>query len=87
MQITRYRFLLRAGLYAIFALLVALLVAWNALNLNEAYGDGPPYYARTTNMDLWFDPVPILALVDGIAALIIGGILYMMRRTRAKPAS
>ncbi|MDR5833864.1 hypothetical protein [Caballeronia sp. LZ034LL] len=82
MQIRSYRSLLRAGLYAIVAVLVALFVAWNALNLNEAYGDGPPYYSRTTNMDLWFDPVPILALVDSIGALIIGGILYMMRRTR-----
>ncbi|MDR5757078.1 hypothetical protein QCE88_08935 [Caballeronia sp. LZ035] len=82
MQITRYRPLLRAGLYVIVALLVALLVAWNALNLNEYYGDGPPYYSRTTNMDLWFNPLPIITLVDSIGALIIGGILYLMRRTR-----
>ncbi|MDR5813403.1 MULTISPECIES: hypothetical protein [unclassified Caballeronia] len=82
MQITSYQSLLRAGLYVIVAILYALLVAWNVLALTEYYGDGPPYYSRTTNMDKWTNPIPLMTVVDSIGALIIGGILYLMRRTR-----
>lgn len=34
---------------------------------SEYFGDGPPYYGRTTNMDKWSDPLPLLATFDAIA--------------------
>ncbi|MDR5765172.1 MULTISPECIES: hypothetical protein [unclassified Caballeronia] len=65
------------------ALFILLLVATlNVYNLNEAYGDGPPYYARTTNMDKWTDPLPALVAVDAIAVVQIAAILYLTRRKR-----
>ena len=38
-----------------------------------SYGDGPPYYGRTTNMDKWEDPISALALLNlvSIAAISI----------------
>lgn len=41
-----------------------LVIAFNAINLSDAYGSGPPYYARTMNMDKWTNPLPVLAAVD-----------------------
>ena len=66
----------RAALLAI----VLLVGAFNVLNLNEAYGDGPPYYARTTNMDKWTDPLPVLALVDVVTLLLAAAIWHLARR-------
>jgi uncharacterized membrane protein len=54
--------------------LVAIVTsaAWiNYTYLNEAFGSGPPYYGRTTNMDKWTNPVPTLAVIDVIAALLL----------------
>ena len=42
--------------------------------LAEAYGSGPPYYSRTTNMDNWSDPAPEL-LIGDVVALFVSGIL------------
>jgi hypothetical protein len=40
-----------------------------------SFGDGPPYYGRSTNMDKWKNPLPVLLLIDltmlGIAVLTI----------------
>jgi hypothetical protein len=49
---------------------VALIAAFNAINLLEAYGSGPPYYARTINMDKWQNPLPALAVID-VTALVL----------------
>ena len=53
------------------AVTVVLVVA-SCRALIEAYGPGPPYFGRTTNMDKWSDPLPVLILVDGIGLLVAG---------------
>ncbi|PMS33229.1 hypothetical protein [Trinickia symbiotica] len=65
--------------------LVALagpIIAFNVININEAFGDGPPYYGRTTNMDKWFNSLPVLAAVDSLGLLVIAACIYFMRRNR-----
>lgn len=42
---------------------IAASVTW--ASLSEAYGAGPPYYGRTTNLDKWVNPFPLLLGVDG----------------------
>ncbi|NML29675.1 hypothetical protein HHL14_02355 [Paraburkholderia sp. G-4-1-8] len=59
---------------------IAAVIVFNAINLNEAYGRGEPYYSRTTNMDKWSDPLPILAAVDGAAVILIAGGVFLWRR-------
>lgn len=58
---------------AIFAVLAGTL--WlNLAVLAEAYGAGPPFYGRTTNMDKWASPWPWLAPIDlvaGVAVLLL----------------
>ncbi|WP_309880362.1 hypothetical protein [Caballeronia sp. LZ029] len=56
--------------------------AFNVVNLNEAYSDGPPYYARTMNMDKWTDPRPALAAIDAVTVLLIASVAYVARRFR-----
>ncbi|KXU86189.1 hypothetical protein CI15_17040 [Paraburkholderia monticola] len=63
------------------ALVVAVTV-FNVINLNEAYGSGEPYYSRTTNMDKWTNPLPVLAVVDGVAVIVVVGGFFLWRRTR-----
>lgn len=47
-------------------------VVWlNYTHLAEAFGNGPPYYGRTVNMDKWTNPVPILLMIDMIAILLL----------------
>lgn len=53
-------------------LVAAALASYEAIS--EAYGAGPPYYSRTTNMDKWSNPLPELLVGDGVAALV-GGLL------------
>jgi hypothetical protein len=56
---------------------ILLVTIWiNYINLIEAYGSGPPYHDRTTNMDKWSNPVPFLIVVDIIA---IGIIVFISR--------
>jgi hypothetical protein len=50
----------------------AALVSYEAVG--EAFGAGPPYYSRTTNMDKWSNPLPELLLGDAVAVLA-GGLL------------
>ncbi|RQZ46751.1 hypothetical protein [Burkholderia sp. Bp9099] len=66
------------------ALLISILLvfAFNAINLEEAYGDGPPYYARTTNMDKWTNPLPLPGIVDGAMLVAIGAYCFWIRRSR-----
>ncbi|AJY67766.1 hypothetical protein [Burkholderia glumae] len=53
-----------------------------ALNLRDAYGNGPPYYGRTTNMDNWENPLPVLVPVDVGVIVLIGIYAVWLRRTR-----
>lgn len=62
--------------------LVGAIVAFNAINLSEAFGNGPPYYGRTTNMDKWSNPLPVLAGVDALGVLAIALYVYFLRRKR-----
>ena len=70
----------RIALGAGLLVLVVLIVAFNAINLAEAFGNGPPYYGRTTNMDKWSDPRPVLAVVDTLGVLAIAAYVYFLRR-------
>jgi hypothetical protein len=65
------------------AVLVAATAIWfNYIYLTEAYGSGPPYYGRTTNMDKWTSPVPTLLVVDLIVALLLAGVFrFGVRKT------
>lgn len=57
------------------------VAAWLSISwLEEAYGAGPPYYDRTTNMDKWVNPWPTLLIVDMIALLIAGALMLRHRR-------
>ncbi|MEX3785502.1 hypothetical protein [Paraburkholderia sp. BR14374] len=58
------------------------VVAFNVVNLNEAYGNGEPYYSRTTNMDKWIDPLPVLGVVDGVAVVVVAVGFFAWRRMR-----
>jgi len=71
-------FVLIAGLLAV----VTVLIAFNAINLNESFGNGPPYYARTTNMDKWVNPLPVLATVDAAGILVVAVGIFFLRRRR-----
>lgn len=69
---------------------VALLLAAAWINFNiltEAYGAGPPYYSRTTNMDKWTNPLPYLIAIDiavlGLTAIIIRFFIRSIRKTRS----
>ncbi|RQS22558.1 hypothetical protein [Burkholderia sp. Bp8998] len=73
---------LRIGIGAALLILLAPVFAFNAINLSEAYGDGPPYYARTTNMDKWTDPLPLLGVIDGAMLVAIGAYCLWIRRRR-----
>ena len=46
----------------------------------EYYGDGPPYYGRTTNMDKWQSPVNKLLLSNGGGLALIAVVAYASRR-------
>ena len=61
---------------------VAALVSYETIN--EAFGAGPPYYSRTTNMDKWSNPLPELLLAD-VVAVLAGGLLMRtgIRKVRA----
>jgi len=56
-------------------------VAWLSYDsLSEAFGSGPPYYSRTTNMDKWHNPIPGLVMLDGLALLIGAAAVQLYRR-------
>ncbi len=48
--------------------------------LLEAYGSGPPYYRRTTNMDKWQSPIPT-AVIIGFGSVLFS-ILFWRLSTR-----
>ena len=65
----------------IFAVLLICFVAYiNFQQLTEAFGSGPPYYSRTTNMDKWTNPIPYLLIID----LMTIGIIYLMWTCRSR---
>ncbi len=69
---------------ALLLLLLALVIAFNVLNLQEAYGGGPPHYSMTTNRDKWSNPLPTLGIIDGITVLIVAAYVYVLRTAQRK---
>ena len=60
-------------------------VSWLSYDsLREAYGSGPPYYSRTTNMDKWHNPIPGLLMLDGLALLMSAAAVQLYRRRRSE---
>ncbi|MCB5205950.1 Hcp family type VI secretion system effector [Methylovorus mays] len=66
---------------------LVLLLIFDLLNLNEFYGNGPPYYSRTTNMDKWIDPLPSLIMINGLFILILLAIFFWRRFSSLKVVS
>lgn len=60
-----YAVLLACALWFLFVVFV------NIDAIVGGYGDGPPYYGRTTNMDKWESPVPMLFLLDTVSIAIL----------------
>lgn len=76
----------RVFLYGAVLLVLAVTVAvFNVISLNEAYGGGPPYYSRTTNMDKWSSPLPVLVVVDVIAGLMIAACVFALLKRPSNP--
>jgi hypothetical protein len=68
-------------------LALLMLIHWSLLQ--EAYGDGPPYYGRSSNMDKWTSPWPPLLALDA-CTLVACGVLALRaprskRRTTGSP--
>jgi hypothetical protein len=59
----------------------------NYSQLSEAYGSGPPYYSRTTNMDKWNDPLPGLLMIDAVCLLIGAAAIQLFRRRSSERAA
>ncbi len=70
----------RLSVCLILLMLVGLVAVFNFANLSEAYGDGPPYFSRTTNMDKWTNPFPILIAVDVAALILVALCIVLIRR-------
>lgn len=51
-------------------MLVGFAVCVNIDNLVGAFGDGPPYYGHTTNMDKWANPIPFLIVFNSFIATV-----------------
>ncbi|MDH5547368.1 MAG: hypothetical protein OEZ43_17425 [Gammaproteobacteria bacterium] len=62
--------MLNKGIVIALLLLSGFIIYINAASLFEAYGSGPPYFSRTTNMDKWVNPLPTLAVLDIIFVII-----------------
>lgn len=71
------------ALRACVALLLLGAIVWvSYASLSEAYGAGPPFYSRTTNMDKWEDPLPIVVGLDA-GAIVAVALLFLPELSRA----
>jgi hypothetical protein len=74
-------------LTALIATTVAVC-AWASTRVwDEAYGAGPPYYGRTTNMDKWEDPRSQLLWLNGSGLMLVAALLVAMRTMRRSRSS
>ena len=64
----------RIILLLVAVIIMAVLIFWNYSIWTESYGLGPPYYGRTTNMDKWVSPIPMLAITN-VVGLVISWVL------------
>ena len=58
----------------------------NYVSLVDAYGSGPPYYGRTTNMDKWSSPLWGLLMIDGVVLLMVLAAVQLFCAARPKRA-
>lgn len=74
--------------YSIFLVCVLWFLFVVYVNIDAivgGYGDGPPYYSRTTNMDKWESPVPTLVVLDIVSIVVlffVGRWAYIKIRNR-----
>lgn len=61
-----------------------MLALAHATLLHEAYGAGPPYYGRSTNMDKWTSPWPPLFAVDACTLVVCGALGLRARRSKRR---
>ena len=72
---------MRRTVFAMAIVIVGGLIWFNYASLSEAYGSGPPYYSRTTNMDKWVNPLPVLIPLDALAFAAMA-LIFRRRRVR-----
>ena len=77
---TRFR---ATGLVAALGLFAATAYI-NYVSLVDAYGSGPPYYGRTTNMDKWSSPLWGLLMIDGVVLLMVLAAVQLFLRRQAE---
>jgi len=77
---------LRPVIVIISILIVVACTYVNYINLVEAFGSGPPYFDRTTNMDKWSNPIPFLVLLDIAVIIILGGLIWFFSKIWKKAA-
>jgi len=59
-------------------------VGWINYNaIVEAYGNGAPHFGRTTNMDKWESPVPLLIMID-VGILLISCVSFLVYKKTDK---
>jgi hypothetical protein len=73
------KYLAYLGLFASIGML-AFVAYVNYDAIVGAFGDGPPYYGRSTNMDKWESPVPILLIVDALTFAVALTVIRWSRR-------
>ncbi len=78
--------ILRSVIVTIGILIVVACTYINYINLVEAFGSGPPYFDRTTNMDKWSNPIPFLVLLDIAVIIILGGLIWFFAKIWKKVA-
>ncbi len=78
--------ILRSVIVTIGILIVVACTYINYINLVEAFGSGPPYFDRTTNMDKWSNPIPFLVLLDIAVIIILGGLIWFFTKIWKKVA-
>lgn len=75
---SRRSFPLLAAL-AVLGVLAVCALRTRAIYL-EYYGDGPPYYGRTTNMDKWQSPLFELVVTNALGLAGLALLAYWLRR-------
>lgn len=72
----------RAIFIAVGLMIVSSCLFINVTNLVEAFGSGPPYYGRTTNMDKWSNPIPFLVVIDLCAIFVVFVLFSLLKKSR-----
>ena len=63
-------------------LMIVIVVALTVRDytiLMDAYGSGPPYYGRTTNMDKWTNPWPQLMVINVLGIAVLGFLAHRLQ--------